>query len=71
MIAILQDFPKLIAQILNSFFSKLVNNEIRLYRTQPTILIIVLLLEHYCTNNIFYKAIDLLFIKVEFEYKVN
>jgi hypothetical protein len=37
MIVILEDFPKLIAETLNSFFSKLVNNEIRLYRTQPTI----------------------------------
>jgi hypothetical protein len=37
MIIILQDFAKLIAQTLNSFFSKLVNNEIRLYRTQQTI----------------------------------
>jgi hypothetical protein len=37
MIVILQDFTKFIAETLNSFFSKLVNNEIRLYRTQPTI----------------------------------
>ncbi|HEY6436438.1 MAG TPA: hypothetical protein VIY47_07595 [Ignavibacteriaceae bacterium] len=37
LIVILQDFTKFIAQTLNSFFSKLVNNEIRLYRTQPTI----------------------------------
>ena len=37
MIVILEDFPKFIAEALNSFFSKLVNNEIRLYRTQPTI----------------------------------
>jgi hypothetical protein len=37
MIVILKDFVKLIAETLNSFFSKLVNNEIRLYRTQPTI----------------------------------
>jgi hypothetical protein len=36
MIVILEDFAKLIAQTLNSFFSKLVNNELRLYRTQPT-----------------------------------
>ncbi len=39
-IVILQDFPKLIAETLNSFFSKLVNNEIRLYRTQPTMSLI-------------------------------
>jgi hypothetical protein len=37
MIVILQDFTKFIAETLNAFFSKLVNNEIRLYRTQPTI----------------------------------
>jgi hypothetical protein len=37
MIIILEDFPEFIAETLNSFFSKLVNNEIRLYRTQPTI----------------------------------
>jgi hypothetical protein len=37
MIVILEDFPKLIAETLNTFFSKLVNNEIRLYRTEPTI----------------------------------
>jgi hypothetical protein len=37
MIVILEDFAKLIAQSLNSFLSKLVNNEILLYRTQPTI----------------------------------
>jgi len=36
-IVIVEDFPKLIAQTLNSFFSKLVNNEIRLQKTQPTI----------------------------------
>jgi hypothetical protein len=36
-IVINEDFPKLIAETLNSFFSKLVNNERRLYITQPTI----------------------------------
>ncbi len=36
MIVILEDFPEFIAETLNSFFSKLVNNEIRLYITQPT-----------------------------------
>ncbi len=35
MILILQHFPKFIVETLNSFFSKLINNEIRLYRTQP------------------------------------
>jgi hypothetical protein len=39
MIVILQHCPKFIAQTLNSFFSKLVNNEIPLYRTHPTIYI--------------------------------
>ncbi len=39
MIVILEDFPKFIAQTLNSFLSKLVNNEIPLYRTQPMICI--------------------------------
>jgi len=33
MIVILEDFAELIAQSLNSFLSKLVNNEILLYRT--------------------------------------
>jgi hypothetical protein len=51
MIVILQDFPEFIAQTLNSFFLKLVNNEIRLYRTQPTILVIVLLLDHFKSAN--------------------
>jgi hypothetical protein len=40
MIVILEDFAKLIAQTLNLFFSKLVNNEIPLYGTQPTISLI-------------------------------
>jgi hypothetical protein len=46
MFVILQDFAKLIAQTLNSFFSKLVNNEIRLYRTQPTTFSMAGLIDH-------------------------
>jgi hypothetical protein len=52
MIVILEDFAKLIAETLNSFFSKLVNNELRLYRTQPTIWY------QYLINNVEYNSIS-------------
>ena len=57
MIVILEDFAKLIAQTLNSFFSKLVNNEIRLYRTQLTIICVIILLyvKHINTMNPYRK----------------
>jgi len=55
MIVILQDFTKFIAETLNSFFSKLINNEIRLYRTQPTIFVGKIECHVWRNNQIFWK----------------
>ncbi len=50
-IVIVEDFAKFIAETLNSFFSKLDNKEIPLYRTQPTICINYSIYHFYYSKN--------------------